>query len=158
MFNRPYNTVLARLGLVAAILATLMILAPAATAADAEYDYAENGEDPVATFSATDPDVDADDIEWSLDGPDKGLFEIDGGVLTFEDSPDFEAPADGDEEPDDVAGDQGKGDNVYKVTVVASGGDAGGCGDRDERGRGGGGDIRPAPAAGHQGPEGVLLG
>ena len=87
-----------------------------------EVDYAENGEAPVATFSATDPDVDADDIEWSLDGPDKGLFEIDGGVLTFKDSPDFEAPADGDEEPDDVAGDQGKGDNVYKVTVVASGG------------------------------------
>ena len=37
MLNRPFNTVLARLGLVAAILATLMLLAPVALAADAEY-------------------------------------------------------------------------------------------------------------------------
>ena len=40
-----------------------------------EVDYAENGEDPVATFSATDQDGDA--IVWSLGGDDKGDFTID---------------------------------------------------------------------------------
>ena len=42
MINRPFSTVLARLGLVAAILATLLILAPVASAADAEFNYAED--------------------------------------------------------------------------------------------------------------------
>ena len=114
---------MARLGLVAAVLATLLILAPAASAAEtAEYSYPENGEDPVATFSASDPDADADDIEWSLEGVDKAIFKIsDDGVLTFDKSPDFEDAKDDDES--DLAGDQGKGDNVYKVTVVASDGE-----------------------------------
>ena len=51
-----------------------------------QYDYAENGEDPVATFSATDPDADAGDIEWSLERRRRRtFFEIsDEGVLTFE--------------------------------------------------------------------------
>ena len=62
---RMFNTVLARLGLVAAILATLLLLAPAASAATS-VSYAENGTDPVATFSATDQDGDA--IVWSLGG------------------------------------------------------------------------------------------
>ena len=123
MLNRPFNAVLVRLGLVAAVLATLMILAPAVSAADAEYDYAEDREDAVATFSASDPDADAGDIEWSLDGVDKDIFEIsDEGVLTFEDQPDFEDAKDGDEDKDS-AGDQGAGDNVYQVTVVANGGE-----------------------------------
>ena len=119
-----FNTVLARLGLVAAVLATLLILAPAAAAADAEYDYAENGEDPVATFSASDPDADAGDIEWDVSGVDAEFFEIEGGVLTFKDSPDFETAEDMDEIDDSVqAGPQGAGDNVYQVTVVASEGE-----------------------------------
>ena len=122
MFKRPFNTVLARLGLVAAVLATLLILAPVASAADPyEVSYAENGDEPVATFSAADPDADADDIEWSLSGVDKGDFEIDGGELTFKKSPNFEKPTDRDEDTV-AAGDQDKGDNVYKVTVEASGG------------------------------------
>ena len=122
MFKRPFNTVLARLGLVAAVLATLFILAPVTSAADAEYDYPENGEDAVATFSASDPDADADDIDWDLGGVDADDFEIDGGVLTFNESPDFEKPSDRDEDTES-AGDQGKGDNVYQVTVEASGGE-----------------------------------
>ena len=124
MINRPYNTVLARLGLVAAVLATLLILAPAASAADAEYDYAEDREDAVATFSATDPDADAGDPEWSVNGVDAEFFEIsDDGELTFKEQPDFETAEDNDEVDDDVqAGLQGAGDNVYQVTVVASGG------------------------------------
>ena len=125
MINRPFRTVLARLGLVAAVLATLMILAPVVSAADPyEVSYAENGEDPVATFSATDPDADADDIDWDLGGVDAADFEIDGGVLSFKESPDFEDPTDRDEVDDaDEIGDQGAGDNVYKVTVLASGGE-----------------------------------
>ena len=84
--------------------------------------YLENGDDPVAEFSASDPDADADDIEWSLEGVDKGIFKIsDEGVLTFDKKPDFEGAKDGDEDTA-AAGDQGAGDNVYKVTVVASGG------------------------------------
>ena len=94
--------------MVAAILATILIIAPVVSAADAEYDYPENGTDPVDTFSATDPD--GDPIVWGLDGDDEGDFEIADGVLTFKDSPDFEKPADERE------------DNLYKVTVTASGG------------------------------------
>ena len=120
-----FNTVLARLGLVAAILATLLILAPAASAADAEYNYAEDREDAVATFSAADPDADAGDIEWSVSGVDADFFEIsDDGELTFKEQPDFETPEDKDEIADTVqAGPQGAGDNVYQVTVVASEGE-----------------------------------
>ena len=108
--------------MVAAILATILILAPAASAADAAYDYAENGEDPVATFSATDPDADAGDIEWSVSGVDADFFDIEGGVLTFKDPPNFEDKKDKDEDTD-AAGPQGEGNNVYQVTVVASDGE-----------------------------------
>ena len=128
MINRPFSTVLARLGLVAAILATLMILAPVVSAADAEYNYAEDRTDlEVATFSASDPDADADDPEWDLSGPDADDFEIsDDGVLSFKKQPNYESPTDRDDDNDEdtaVSGDQGAGDNVYKVTVEALGGD-----------------------------------
>ena len=124
MINRPFSTALARLGLVAAVLATLMILAPVVSAADPyEVSYAEDRTDAVATFSASDPDADAGDPEWDLSGPDADLLEIsDDGELTFEKQPNFEKPADGDEDPDS-SGDQGAGDNVYKVTVEALDGD-----------------------------------
>ena len=82
--------------------------------------YAENGEDSLATFSSSDPDADADDVEWSLEGVDKDIFTIDGGVLAFKKSPSFESAKDADEDKA-ASGNQGKGDNVYKVTVVASG-------------------------------------
>ena len=86
--------------------------------------YAENGTDPVATFSASDPDADAGDISWSLGGVDAGIFDITGGVLTFKKSPDYEDAKDADEIDEAVAiGPQGAGDNVYKVTVNASGGE-----------------------------------
>ena len=77
------------------------------------------GDTDVATFTATDED--GDDIEWTLDGVDKGAFEIgeDTGVLTFKDAPNFEARADMDEDMDSL-GDQGKGDNIFRVTVKAN--------------------------------------
>ncbi len=98
---------------------------PARITADAAYDYAEDREDAVATFTATDPDADAGAIEWSLSGVDAEFFDIsDDGELTWVDQPDFETPKDMDEVDDSVeAGPQGEGDNVYQVTVVASGGE-----------------------------------
>ena len=111
--------------MVAAVLATLLILAPVASAADPhEVSFPEDREDlTVATFSASDPDADSDDPEWDLSGPDEKLFEIsDDGVLSFKEQPDYEDPKDGDED-DTASGEQGAGDNVYKVTVTALGGD-----------------------------------
>ncbi len=62
------------------------------------------------TYRATDGDRDTS-FTWSLEGDDAGDFLIDeGGVLTFSAPPDYEQPADRDE------------DNVYQVTVVASDG------------------------------------
>ena len=124
MITRTFKALTSRpVFVLAAALTILMLAAPFAFAADTSVTYPENGTDPVATFSATDPD--ADDIEWSLAGVDKDIFEIsDDGVLTFEDPPDFEDAKDGDEVDDSIqAGPQGEGDNVYQVTVVASGGE-----------------------------------
>ena len=71
--------------------------------------YAEDRTDPVATYSATDPE--SATIAWTLEGDDAADFDIStGGVLTFRSLPDYEAAAD-----DDT-------DNVYKVTVKASDG------------------------------------
>ena len=72
-------------------------------------DYAENGAGAVATYMATGPN--AASAMWSLEGPDAGDFMISGGgVLTFENSPDYEMPADD------------NGDNTYMVTVKADDG------------------------------------
>ena len=76
---------------------------------DAASDYAENGTDPVATYTATDPE--SATITWTLEGDDAALFDLSsGGMLTFKSSPDYEAAAD-----DDT-------DNAYEVTVKASDG------------------------------------
>ena len=80
-------------------------------AGDAAPNYAENGTGPVATYSATDPE--SATITWSLEGDDAADFEISaGGVLTFNDPPDYEMPGDADE------------DNAYEVTAVASDGES----------------------------------
>ena len=55
---------------------------------EATAEYAENGTDPVATYTAVDPEMTA--VKWSLSGDDRddvGDFDIDGGVLTFKKSP-----------------------------------------------------------------------
>ena len=77
-------------------------------AQDDPIEYPEDGTDPVATFTATDPEE--KDIDWTLDGVDAGDFKIDGGVLTFASQPDFENPADANT------------DNEYTVIVEASAG------------------------------------
>ena len=69
------------------------------------YDEGETGD--VGTYSTTGPAT----ATWSLDGDDAADFSISsGGVLTFNASPDFEAPADANK------------DNDYMVTVMASAG------------------------------------
>ena len=107
MMNRISNRLIARFVAVAALLA--LVMAAPAVFAQEDISYAEGGTEQVASFSATDPDGDA--IVWSLSGPDEGDFEISSdGVLTFKKSPDYENPVD-----------EGA-DNVYNVTVNASGG------------------------------------
>ena len=70
-------------------------------------EYAENGKDPVATFTATDPEMAA--VSWDLDtsvGADHALFDISkDGVLTFKSPPNYEAS---------------DTDNIHEVTVRAT--------------------------------------
>ena len=62
---------------------------------------------PVATLTATDPELDA--VSFSLSGDDSQLFEVLGNTaLNFRSPPDFEAPQDVGQ------------DNVYDVTAVAT--------------------------------------
>ena len=79
------------------------------TGEDSINDYAENGTGPVATYTADDPE--GGEITWTLAGTDSDDFSITGGELTFNTPPDYEAPADADE------------NNVYLVTVEASDGE-----------------------------------
>ena len=72
--------------------------------------YPENSTSTVATYTATDPEK--GQITWSLAGDDSNDFFINStdnatGELTFRSPPDYEAPADADE------------NNIYKVTVQA---------------------------------------
>ena len=70
-------------------------------------EYNENGTGDVATYTAVDPEGDRS-IIWSLGGPDRGEFDITGGVLTFKVVPDYERPEDS------------GGNNHYDVTVQAT--------------------------------------
>ncbi len=77
--------------------------------------YAENGTAPIGTYIATDPE--GADIYIEVSGrPDQNDFVVaaDTGVVSFQSSPDFENPVDGD--PDDAAN---LPDNVYEITVKA---------------------------------------
>ena len=67
--------------------------------------YNENGTGPVATYAATDPE--GHEITWELSGIDSGVFSINGGEITFDSPPDFEAPADADR------------NNAYELTIEA---------------------------------------
>ena len=70
----------------------------------------------VNVYNVVDEDRRAATNEWSLEGEDKGQFQLIGTVgrtLIFRNQPDYETPADAD------------GDNVYKVTVVTLDGHGG---------------------------------
>ena len=74
---------------------------------DIEITYQENGDRALETYRGTDPEK--TDITWGLSGVDAGAFTIsETGELTFRNVPDYEAPADSDD------------DNVYEVTVEAT--------------------------------------
>ena len=82
---------------------------PTITGSATPPDFPENNTRSVATYRATDPERAA--ITWSVGGTDGDDFEIsDTGVLTFTNIPDFEEPADANQ------------DNEYLATVRASDG------------------------------------
>ena len=71
------------------------------------FSYRENGASDLYTYRATDPE--GAEVTWSVSGTDGGDFEIsETGVLSFEEAPDYDDPADDDD------------DNEYEVTVVAT--------------------------------------
>ena len=71
------------------------------------FSYRENQTADLYTYRATDPE--GADVTWSLSGIDAHAFEIsEDGVLTFRNVPDYEEPADADD------------DNLYLLTVEAS--------------------------------------
>ena len=110
------------LALLALLAVGLMFLLPGgplqAQSGDAQVDYAENGTDPVATYTGLDPE--GRPVYWSLlttvtgdvaatDIVDADDFSISSdGVLSFKWPPNFETP------DDEVA------NNEYKIVVVAS--------------------------------------
>ena len=83
---------------------------------DGTIEYAENGTAPVATYTAVDPEMTAI-ASWSLGGTDAALFSIEGGVLSFKKSPDYE-------DAKDVLGttpsQAAASDNTYEVMVQAT--------------------------------------
>ena len=78
-------------------------------------EYPENGTGPVATYTAVDPEGTAI-TSWTLAGTDAGALTIEGGVLRFAKTPNYETPA-------DVVGTDGStavaDDNMYEITVQA---------------------------------------
>ena len=91
MKNRSLYSVLTRFGIVAAVLATLLVIAPAATAQQAinpaEVTYAENDDVAVGIYSAVDPE--GEGVVYGVSDEDKFAITEDG-VLSFNDPPDFE--------------------------------------------------------------------
>ena len=70
------------------------------------FEYAEDRTDEVHTFTAPDPEG-ATTI-WTLDGADKDEFTIAGGVLRFDDHPNFESPTDS------------GSNNLYNIVIKAA--------------------------------------
>ena len=117
MYNRVVDRRSMRVALFAGILlACSLLVATLYNSAFAQVndaiEYPENGMDPVATFTAEDPE--GESIVWSLAaGGDMEDFAIKDGVLRFMNSPDFE----------DAKGGGADGTaNTYVVTVQASDG------------------------------------
>ena len=121
MSYRSLTAVLPRVILFAGILLAVSMLAfplynSALAQDDGTIEYAENGMGPVATYTAVDPEMTAI-ASWSLDGTDAGVFDINDGVLTFKESPDYEMTTDVDGAGDSTAV---ANDNMYEVTVQAT--------------------------------------
>ena len=109
MLNRTSTTAIARTVLLAGILLAFAFLAsrsffPAFALEDETIEFAENGPDPVAVYTASDPD-DGDTLDWSIvvtdavnlvdtDGDDQPgpILDMTDGVLSFINPPDYENP------------------------------------------------------------------
>ena len=78
------------LAILALLAASLLFLLPGGPlhAQEAAIQYPENDTGAVATYTAVDPEGAA--VKWSLAGLDAGDFSIDGGVLAFKKSPNYE--------------------------------------------------------------------
>ena len=83
-------------------------------------DYHENSTDPVRTLEARDPE--GSQLQWTLTGTHRNAFTIDGGILKFKSSPDFENPTYVDDSNMVLRVSGGH----YLVTVEASDGRTGG--------------------------------
>ena len=139
MLNRPSKAVVTRVvGIVGALVALSAFLVlsnvPGSVFAQAMgiIMYAENGDFPVRTFTSEDPE--GAEIHWDVTGIDADDFGISGGVLTFNDPPDFEDPSDRihgaldrnrDGDNDDTASGidvapANASDNMYQITIRAS--------------------------------------
>ena len=95
--------------LLASLGAVLAITLLPAGAQNGAIEYAEDRTDAVANFTAVDPE--GQQVTWNaLDGTDAADFNLKDGVLTFASQPDFEEPADSDE------------DNTYELTLMATDG------------------------------------
>ena len=106
------------LAFVAVLAAGLLFLMPGGLLQaqnDGIIEYPENGTAVVATFSATDPDMDG--ITWEVGGTDVDDFTMDGetGELKFNTPPNYESAT-------DRAGGAGTDaeDNTYEITVTAT--------------------------------------
>ena len=134
MLNRPSKAVVTRVvgivGVLGALSAFLMLYnLPGTVFAQTDLImYAENSDTPVRTFTSEDPE--GAGIHWDVTGVDADDFSISGGVLTFNDPPDFEKPSDRDRAAIDLnrdgdTTDTGEAaiigeDGMYQVTVRAS--------------------------------------
>ena len=145
MSYRPLTAVLPRVILfVGILLAVSMLAIPLYNSAFAQEDgpipYAENGTGPVATYTAADPEGTA--IIWSVTGDDAEDFDINEGVLTFKQSPNYEDPADTGHRQ--RIRDNGGGHRQRRTNADMIGRNR----DGDQRGRGGHADAVHATAGG----------
>ena len=109
------NVVTARVVLLAALLLGGLVAAVSlyhSVYAQETIEYPENGEGPVAAYTAVDPE--GDGVIWTLSGTDADDFSIEGGVLKFESSPNYESPT------SSVATGTLDQKNTYTVTVEAT--------------------------------------
>ena len=132
MLTPSLNTVMTRLLIVAAVLATLVLFAPAIFAQEDPNTirYEENGTDAVRTFTSTDPE--GAGIDWDVTGIDADSFNIDArGMLMFNRPPNYEMPGDKPHDQFDLNGDNNTedpgefaaaatADNMYRITVRAT--------------------------------------
>ena len=123
MLNRPSKAVVTRVvGIVGALVAlsAFLVLSNVPGSVFGQETgvimYAENGTAPVLTFTSEDPE--GMGIHWDVTGVDADDFSISGGVLTFNDPPDYEKPSDRTraDDTETVVGE----DNMYQITIRAS--------------------------------------